>query len=148
MKVKLILAAFVLSTCAWAAPKRPLVIHPVSNISKTYTQTIGGNSSTTNCSDAGYSLQCNTQNGVPVTLETDVVRQVVLGDDGMQYTMFCSAKWRWDKCSPLTLEPSYDAEIDGKTMWVHARQGGNLGKPVKIKFQLVDMRPAEKVNQP
>jgi hypothetical protein len=147
MKFKLIVAASVLSTFAWAGPKKSLVIHPVSHDSKTYTQTVGGNSSTTNCSDAGYSIQCNTQNSTPVTVETDVVRQVVVGDDGMQYTMFCSAKWRWDKCSPLTLESSYDAEIDGKTMWVHARQGGNLGKPVKIKFQLLDMRPAEKVKK-
>jgi hypothetical protein len=37
---------------------------------------------------------------------------------------------------------SFRAEIDGKTMWIEAHQGGNQGKVVKIKYKIQDIRPA------
>jgi hypothetical protein len=32
------------------------------------------------------------------------------------------------------------AEIDGTTMWVSARRGGNQGKPIRIKYKILDIR--------
>jgi hypothetical protein len=41
---------------------------------------------------------------------------------------------------------TFSAEIDGKTMWISARQGGNQGKLVRIKYKILDIRPAPKLD--
>jgi hypothetical protein len=37
---------------------------------------------------------------------------------------------------------SFPAEIDGHTMWISARKGGNQGKPIRAKYKILDIRPA------
>ena len=44
------------------------------------------------------------------------------------------------ECLPLNDGDRFEAEIKGTTMWVHALKGGNLGKAVKIKYKILDVR--------
>ena len=37
----------------------------------------------------------------------------------------------------------FHAEIDGTTMWIEARRGGNQGKKINIKYRILDIRPVE-----
>ena len=43
----------------------------------------------------------------------------------------------------LTDGDSYAAEIKGKHMFVTGRRGGNQGKQEKIKYDILDIRPAQ-----
>ncbi|HXJ44604.1 MAG TPA: hypothetical protein VNH18_35280 [Bryobacteraceae bacterium] len=66
----------------------------------------------------------------------------------MIYTITCTANWVGSNCSWLNPGDFFNAEIDGKTMWIGAARGGNQGKRIKIKFAIRDVRekPAEQAH--
>lgn len=74
------------------------------------------------------------------------VTQVVEAD-GTRYTLSCSgvpfSSAVYKYCEWLHFDgDTFEAETDGKTMTVHARKGGNQGKPIKLKFKITDIRSA------
>ena len=58
----------------------------------------------------------------------------------MVYTVRCSAHWVGSNCSWLVPGDRFSAQLQGTTMWVDARKGGNMGKEIRPKFQVLDMR--------
>jgi hypothetical protein len=42
----------------------------------------------------------------------------------------------------MTDGDTFNAEVEGTTMWVDARRGGNQGKRIRIKYRILDIRPA------
>lgn len=109
-----------------------------------YTQTTPG-ISTTNCGGTAATVNCQTTSTPARTTDIPIrrmdVRNVVDGN-GMRYTILCSAKWVGSNCFPMVNSGElWEAEIDGTTMWINARKGGNLGKKVRVKFQIIDLRP-------
>jgi predicted Rdx family selenoprotein len=36
----------------------------------------------------------------------------------------------------------FQAQIDGTTMWVQGRNGGNQGREIRVKYKILDIRPA------
>jgi hypothetical protein len=73
----------------------------------------------------------------------EVLQTVETGSQ--QYTLSCSgvpfksAVYRY--CEWLHFDgDSFIAELKGKEMIVHTRQGGNQGKQIKLKFTVTDIR--------
>jgi hypothetical protein len=66
----------------------------------------------------------------------------VVEADGIRYTIACRASWGGSNCAPLIEGDSFAAEIDGKTMWLTVRKGGNQGSEVRMKNNILDIRPA------
>ena len=86
----------------------------------------------------------------PVTIRSvEVYNQVEAG--GMVYTVRCKASWIGSNCSWLTPGDVFMAEIQDTAMWIVGRKGGNLGKEVRAKHQLLDMRSTsqtQSISQP
>lgn len=117
-----------------------------------YLQTSGH--SNTSCYGSGsvygymstLSLNCQTvvtpPTVIPVTIRrVDVYNQIEAG--GMTYTLKCSAHWVGSGCSWLLPGETFQAEVKGTTMWVSGRKGGNMGKSVRPKFRILDIRPTQ-----
>jgi hypothetical protein len=66
--------------------------------------------------------------------------------DGTIYTVRCSAHWVGSNCSWLIPGDEFWVEIQGTTMWVSAREGGNTGKAIHPKFQVLDIRTKPVMN--
>jgi hypothetical protein len=136
-------------------PKITLTVHAVSHdthtTERTYTHTIPGSSSTT-CNGGGtivgdqvnVSEQCETTTTPARTQQTTFstldVRNIVEAD-GMRYIIVCRASWAGSNCAPMIDGDTFIAQIQGTTMWVEARKGGNQGKKVRIKYRVLDIRP-------
>ncbi len=61
----------------------------------------------------------------------------------MRYIITCRAGWSGSNCAPMEDGEVFATEIDGTTMWIAARRGGNQGKKVKVKYRILDIRPIE-----
>ncbi len=108
--------------------------------------------SSTNCSGTGTTIgnttmanaNCQTTS-TPAQTHTinartiDVTNFVEAG--GQTFKISCRASWVGSNCGPLTQGDVFNATIDGHTMWISARKGGNQGKEVKIKYRVWDIRP-------
>jgi hypothetical protein len=152
----LALLAFVwASTCA-AKEKTPLSVRAVSNQSQTYqrtsTYTTPGTSNT-NCSGSATTVgdtttgtaNCQTQSTPSQTHQiTATIWEVtnVVQADGMRYVITCRGNWRGSNCAPMIDGDVFPAELEGTSMWVEARRGGNQGKKIRIKYKVLDIRPA------
>jgi hypothetical protein len=103
-----------------------------------------GKSSTT-CSNGGLTTDCETTS-IPAQTHTMTTRSVdvvnVVEADDLRYTIVCRASWEGSNCMQLKEGNLFDAKIDKKTMWIVAHKGGNQGKEIKIKFTILDIRPA------
>lgn len=100
--------------------------------------------------DTGYwtnlNLNCQTvttpPQTIPITVRSvEVYNRVEAGN--MVYTITCSARWVGSRCSWLIPGDSFQAEMSGTTMWILGRKGGNMGKPIKAKFRILDIRPSQ-----
>ena len=60
---------------------------------------------------------------------------------GMIYTIRCTASWFGSSCSWLVPGETFSAEVKGREMWISADKGGNLGKEIHAKYQMLDRRP-------
>ena len=115
--------------------------------------------SNTNCwgsgtywgSSAAANVNCSTVT-MPPQQRSNTIRQIEVFNqlvaDGMIYTLRCTANWVGSNCSWLLPEEKFEAELKDTTVWITARQGGNMGKQVRIKFQLLDLRPAPPASSP
>ncbi|MHB8501420.1 MAG: hypothetical protein ACYDCG_19820 [Candidatus Acidiferrales bacterium] len=150
----------VITTCpSLLAQKRNLQVTSLSYRAvpwqnTTYYRTQG--QSNTDCygsgTDYGYgsavSMNCTTTTTpsqmYPITISKMFIYDQV-ESDGMVYTITCTANWVGSNCSWLNPGDIFNAQIDGKTMWVGGARGGNRGKRIKIKYTIRDVRekPAE-----
>jgi len=73
----------------------------------------------------------------------DVYQQVIA--NGLVYTLKCTAHWIGSACGTLADNGAFPAEIDGKVMRVEVHRGGNMGKLLHSKFQILDISPANQV---
>jgi hypothetical protein len=113
--------------------------------------TIAGHSNT-NCYGSGTyfgnsvsgTVDCSTVT-TPPQYRSMTVRSIEVYNQveasGMIYTIRCSANWFGSNCSWLTPGDTFSAEIKGRDMWISARRGGNLGKAIHAKYQMLDRRP-------
>lgn len=76
---------------------------------------------------------------IPVTIRSIDVFNAVQAN-GLTYTVTCTAHWVGSKCSWLIPGDNFEAEVSGTTMLVSARKGGNMGKEMRIKFKILDIR--------
>ena len=67
--------------------------------------------------------------------------------NGMVYTLRCTRSWTGSSCSWFVPGHMFVAEIKDTTMWITARRGGNMGKEIHAKYQLLDVRPRSEANQ-
>jgi hypothetical protein len=99
--------------------------------------------SNTNCNATDTSVNCNTTTygGQTQTKATYRLTEIVTSND-VQYTLVRNARWVWSSLDWLTDGDSFPAEIKGKHMFVTCRRGGNQGKKITIKYDIMDIRPA------
>ena len=69
----------------------------------------------------------------------DVVN--IVEADGQRYKIVCRANWVGSNCAPMIDGDSFYAAIEQKTMWIIAHKGGNQGKEVRVKYEILDIRP-------
>jgi hypothetical protein len=101
----------------------------------------------TNCNVNDNSANCTSTTYGGGTQNKAVYRfvQVVTSNQGgtvTQYTLSRTARWVWSSMDWLTDGDSFEAEIKGKHMFINCRRGGNQGKKEKIKYDILDIRPA------
>jgi hypothetical protein len=147
-------------TCT-AKDKTLLSVRAVSNQSQTYqrtsTYTTPGTSDT-NCSGSATTVgntttgtaNCQTQSTPAQTHQiTATIWEVtnIVEADGMRYVITCRGNWRGSNCAPMNDGEVFSAELEGTTMWVEARRGGNQGKKIRIKYKVLDIRPIASAQQ-
>ena len=64
----------------------------------------------------------------------------VQAENGLIYTITCSAHWIVSNCGQMIEGDSFRAEVEKKTMWITAHKDGNLWTDVRIKYNIVDIR--------
>jgi hypothetical protein len=111
-----------------------------------YSNTSCYGSGTWNGNFGTASANCSTVSAPPRDIPTsvswtEVFNRVQVGNQ--IYVITCKAHWIGSNCG--TLEPHYifPAEIDGLTMRIIGRKGGNMGKEGRIKFKILDIRAAQ-----
>lgn len=67
--------------------------------------------------------------------------------NGNVYLLYCKASWRGSNCLHMNPGDTFPARVEGTTMWIYARKGGNLGKQVESKMRMLDMRPATEASR-
>ena len=72
----------------------------------------------------------------------DIVDRVQVYSD--VYTLTCRAHWNSSNCVPIRPGDKVHADIKDTTVWITAAKGGNLGKVVRSKWKLVDIRNPNK----
>jgi hypothetical protein len=77
---------------------------------------------------------------IPITIQR-VVIQGQLEGNGKVYTVSCTAHWVGSGCGWLIAGDTVGAEVRGTTMWVNTRRGGNAGKPIRVKYRILDVLP-------
>jgi hypothetical protein len=150
------LLLFAVALACYGKPKTSLTVRATTHASRvneyTSTYTTPGTSNT-HCSGSGSTVgnttditaDCQTtstpaQTHSVTTSTVDVVNTVEAG--GIQYKIARRANWVGSNCGPLTDGDLFQAEIDGNTMWILAHKDGNQGPRVRIKYRVLDIRPA------
>ena len=91
-------------------------------------------------------LNCSTVS-TPPTVQPVTIRYIEVYNfveaNGMGYTIRCTAHWVGSSCSWLIPGDTFPAEVKGTTMWIVGHKGGNMGKEMRTKFALLDMRPIQ-----
>jgi hypothetical protein len=140
---------FVLLAVSTVADAQKLTVRAVSHSQSERDYTVTTPQTTnTNCSATDTSANCTSTTYGGGTQNKAVYRftQIVTTDEGgktIQYTLSRTARWVWSQMDYLTDGDSYAAEIKGKHMFVAGRRGGNQGKQEKIKYDILDIRPAQ-----
>jgi hypothetical protein len=101
----------------------------------------------TNCNLYPNSVNCNSTTSGGQTQNKAVYRFVEIvnaNENGkvIQYTLSRTVRWVWNSMDWLNDGDSFPAEIKGKHMFISYRRGGNQGKKEKLKFDILDIRPA------
>jgi hypothetical protein len=108
-----------------------------TTIGNTTTGTVYG---TTNCQTTSTPAQVH-----QITRSIRDVSNIVVAND-QRYLITCRASWVGSNCAPMIDGDEFQAEIDGTTMWVKARKGGNQGKEIRVKYKILDIRPIANSN--
>lgn len=151
----IVLAALVASLCSAKDVKTQVVVRAVSHASRlnrstsSYSTPGSSNSSCSGSATTAGSITNGTAN-CQTTFTPAQTRQVAISTldvtdvvvaEGMRYVIVCRASWRGSNCVPLTDGDMFPAEIEGTTMWIEARRGGNQGKKMRVKYKILDIRP-------
>lgn len=56
----------------------------------------------------------------------------------------CRANWRWSKCSRLTPDDVFDAEIEGGKLFIIGYKDRERKKPIRVKYDIVEINPKHK----
>jgi hypothetical protein len=147
--------AATLSSLMAESQRQVLSVRAVTHASRVNERTssyVTPGTSNTNCTGTGTTVgntttataNCQTtstpaQQHQTTTRSVDVVD--VVEANGMWYTISCRANWVGSNCSPMIDGDTFPAEIDGHTMWISGHKGGNQGKPVRVKYKILDIRP-------
>ena len=143
--------AFVLCSPTFAGnEKKTLTVKAITHESqeREYKYTAPGG---TNCSGTGtpdhrgeldIHMDCNTTPPQDHVIGKRIKVVNVVEGDGNDYTISCTANGVGSNCSMLRDGDLFEAKIDGTTMWLHGRKEGNQGKPVTVKYGILDIRPA------
>jgi hypothetical protein len=142
-------ALFLVFTAPCVIQAQSLTVVAVSHHTdeRDYTTTTPANSNT-NCTGTDSSINCNTTSygGGAQTNAVYRLTQVVTANEGgtvTKYTLTRTARWRWSSLDWLTDGESFQAEIKGKHMYISCRKGGNQGKKETLKYDILDIRPAQ-----
>jgi hypothetical protein len=68
------------------------------------------------------------------------VTDKVQAENGLIYTISCSAHWIVSNCGPMLDGDNFKAEVENKTMWIIAHKDGNARQDVRIKYKILDIR--------
>ena len=105
--------------------------------------TINGNAVDWNAV-TNLSADCQTVSTPPQTYSGTIrhfeIFNALRGQNGLTYIVTCSTHWIGSKCSWLRPGDHFQAEANGNTLWISARKGGNRGKPVRVKYRILDAR--------
>ena len=138
------LCLFALNLTSNGADKASFVVRAVSTTTETRTSTTSTpGSAHTTCSPTGDNVNCSTTYDPPTTRENVTARIAtsVVEGNGQIYTLRCM-QWAFGgwNCGPLKEGEEFQADTDGKTMWIQASRNGNQGKRIRVKFQILDVR--------
>ncbi len=161
--VALFLICLIAPICSAEKPKQKLIIRAVTHaaqVNERHSTYVTPGTSNTTCNTSGNATAIGlpgmvTANGTATsncqtTSRPAQVHEVnrstvsvmnVVEADGLRYKIVCTAGWAGSNCSQMTDGEMYEAEIEGTTMWVAARRGGNQGKLMRVKYQVLDIRP-------
>jgi hypothetical protein len=145
MKTAFALLLFLLFLCSVAFAADKAINTTVRAIS--HSVRVGySNGSWASCQNNANIVNCQGGGGFEKVEVTEVAEL-----DDQRYTLLCSGvPFRsvvYQYCEWLHFDgDSFKAEIKGKKMTIYAHSGGNQGKEIKLKFQILDIRPVEKLN--
>lgn len=157
MRLTVTLAVLVAMGCSANDTKTKTMVRAVTHESQLnqgiYSYSTPGTSNT-NCSASATTVG-STTNGAANCQTTSTPAQAhnvavstldvknVIEANGMRYVIVCRASWSGSSCGPLNDGDRFPAEIEGTTMWIEARKGGNQGKKMRIKYKILDIRPVK-----
>ena len=148
-QLRLIVLTVVSLTCS-GATKESVVVRAVRHREDQATTTSAGTNRTT-CSPNGNDLYCVGTSTPPTTQVTAIRITEVVEGNGQIYTISCT-KWAFGgySCGTLIDGQDFHAEIEGKAMWILGSKNGNQGKQIRVKFDILDIRPSSppKVESP
>ena len=131
----------------------PALVHAQKLIVTTVSHEIAENAYTittpqttnTNCNLYPNSADCTstTYGGGTQKKAIYYFREIVTSKDNgkvIQYTLTRTARWVWSSMDWLNDGETFPAEIKGKHMSITCRRGGNQGKKIQIKYDILDIR--------
>jgi len=135
------------SVAATLGNAQKLTVLTVSHSITEYSYTVSTPQTTnTNCSLYPNSVNCRSTTYGGGSENKAVYRfdEVVTSNRGgkvTQYTLSRTARWVWSPMDWLKDGEFFFAEIKGKHMFITCRRGGNQGKKVTLKYDILDIRP-------
>ena len=94
-------------------------------------------------SSTADNVDCNTAYSPPQQHEIRPSRSFlnkVQAENGLIYTITCTAHWIVSNCAPMIDGDSFKAEVDKKTMWITAHKDGNAWQDFRTKYKILDIR--------
>jgi hypothetical protein len=138
-----------------AQEEQSLVVRAVTHAVQEYNTGVAthcsGSSNEVSPTLTTHSVHCNSAN----TGGFNAVN--IVEANGMLYTITCGLRSTgtifdtqllWKRCKWLIDGDTFPATINGHTMRIHGRKGGNQGKPVWIKYRILDIRPVPEALRP
>lgn len=96
--------------------------------------------------NGSMSINCTTETTPPQVKPITVAWLEVynlIEVNGMAYTIRCTAHWIGSACSWLTPGDTFSGEVKDTTMWITSHRGGNMGREMRTKFAILDIRPRQ-----
>jgi PDZ domain len=116
------------------------------NIDATAQPNYGGSTNISGTMDSNTTTDCNTTYHPPQQGEINwrtVYNYNLLEGGGYRFVVLCTASVRWSKCAYLVPGGFFAAEVKGGQMWITAYKNGNSKKPERVKYDIVQVVPAQ-----